>query len=85
MRKQHGDGWGPLDRLTILGPVCKDGLVIAVAALCFLVGGLDACQALTGRRVSKRPSRRSDEKMRRQSAIAAVVLGALGLIGLVVG
>ena len=44
------------------------------------LAGLDGYQAITGKRVNKRPSRRTDAQMRRQSAIAAVVLGVLGLI-----
>ena len=45
-----------------------------------LIASLDGYQAMTGRRLSKRPSRRSDEQMRKQSAIAAVVLTVLALI-----
>jgi hypothetical protein len=44
------------------------------------IAALDAYQAITGRRLSKRPSRRSDEQMRKQSAIAAVMLTVLALI-----
>ena len=44
------------------------------------IAALDGYQAITGRRLSKRPSRRSDEQMRKQSAIAAVVLTLLALV-----
>ena len=54
-----------------------------VVAVCLFVAGVNAYQAITGKRVSKRPSRRTDQQMRRQSAIAAVVLGLLGLLDLV--
>jgi hypothetical protein len=50
-----------------------------------VIGTLDAYQALTGNRVSKRPSRRSDAEMRRQSAIAAAVLLPVGLLSVVAG
>jgi dolichol kinase len=54
-----------------------DGLFV-VAML--VVAALDGYQAITGRRLSKRPSRRSDEQMRKQSAIAAVVLTVLAVV-----
>lgn len=47
---------------------------VVVLAACRALAGLDAYQAITGRRVSKRPSQRSDQQMRRQSAMAAIVL-----------
>ncbi len=47
---------------------------LAVLAPVFLLACLNAYQALTGNRISKQPSRRSDEEMRVQSAIAAVAL-----------
>jgi hypothetical protein len=50
----------------------------------FLLAILNSYQALTGKRISKRPSRRSDEEMRRQSAIAAVVLGIVGILSVLV-
>jgi hypothetical protein len=49
---------------------------------CLLLAALNAYQAMTGRRVSKRPSQRTDRQMRRQSAIAAVALGVLGILAL---
>jgi hypothetical protein len=54
-------------------------LIIALVG-CIALAGADAYQAVTGRRLSKRPSRRTDEVMRRQSAIAAAVLAGLGLV-----
>ena len=61
-------------------------LIVALAAL--MLGGMNAYQAVTGRRLSRRPSTRSDQQMRRQSAIAAVVLIGMAtvvLIGLAIG
>jgi hypothetical protein len=49
-----------------------------------VVAVLDAYQAVTGRRLSKRASRRTDRQMRVQSAIAAVVLGACCVFELIV-
>ncbi len=57
--------------------------LVLVAAVALIA--LNAYQAVTGRRVSKRPSQRSDQQMRRQSAIAVVVLGLLLLAVVVVG
>ncbi len=56
-------------------------LLIVVPAL--VVGGADAYQAVTGHRLSKRPSVRSNRRMRVESAIAAVVLIALSVTVLV--
>jgi hypothetical protein len=59
-------------------------VVVAVfSGLALALAALDAYQAITGTRVSKQPSWRSDEQMRRQSAIAAGVLGILGVVGLI--
>jgi hypothetical protein len=44
------------------------------------IASLDAYQAITGRRLSKRPSRRSDQELRKQSAITAIVLTLLALV-----
>ena len=57
---------------------------IAVIVLCFGLAAADAYQAVTGRRLSKRPSRRTDQQMRRQSAIAAALLILLGVIEIVI-
>jgi hypothetical protein len=57
--------------------VLLDALFVVVM---LVIASLDAYQAITGRRLSKRPSRRTDEQMRRQSAIAAVVLTFLALV-----
>jgi hypothetical protein len=54
-------------------------LLLATAALAMA----DGYQAVTGKRLSKRPSRRTDDQMRRQSAIAAIVLGLM-LVPLIV-
>ncbi|WP_412735981.1 hypothetical protein [Krasilnikovia sp. MM14-A1259] len=57
------------------------GLVLRIAsALCLVLAGLNGYQAITGRRLSKAPSRRDDRTMRRQSAVAAVVLGIVGML-----
>ena len=56
--------------------------MFVLIAACLALAVLNAYQAITGRRVSKRPSQRTDEQMRRQSAIAAMVLGILGLLAL---
>ena len=56
------------------------GLVIATLTLA--LAAVNGYQAVTGKRVTSKPSRRTDEQMRRQSAIAAVVLGVLGLLEL---
>ena len=56
-------------------------LIVALAAL--VLGGMNAYQAVTGRRLSRRPSTRSDQQMRRQSAIAAVVLIGLATVVLI--
>jgi len=60
--------------------VLLNGVVLIA---CQLIAAVDGYQAVTGRRVSKRPSRRTDQEMRRQSAIAAVVLTGLAVILLV--
>jgi hypothetical protein len=46
--------------------------MVAVPAL--ILGGMNLYQAVTGKRLSKKPSVRTDAVMRRQSAIAATVL-----------
>jgi hypothetical protein len=52
------------------------GIVLIVAiAICVLNG----YQAVTGRRVSRRPSQRSDHQMRVQSAIAAFLFGVISV------
>ena len=51
-----------------------------IGACALALGALDGYQAVTGNRVSRRPSRRTDEQMRRQSAIAAAVLAPMGLL-----
>ena len=56
-------------------------VLVLLAALA--LGLMNAYQAVTGRRLSKRPSVRSDRQMRRQSAIGAVVLIGLALAPLV--
>jgi hypothetical protein len=58
-------------------------VLMVVIAVCLVVAALNAYQAVTGLRVSKRPSRRTDRQMRVQSAIAAIVLSAMS-VGLVV-
>lgn len=55
-------------------------LLRIVSAPCLVLAGLNAFQAITGRRLSKAPSRRDDHTMRRQSAVAAGVLGIVGLL-----
>ena len=52
--------------------------VVALAAL--TLGGMNLFQAVTGKRLSKKPSTRSDAVMRRQSAIAGAVLVVLGVL-----
>jgi hypothetical protein len=52
------------------------------AVFCLAIGGLDGYQAITGRRLSKRPSRRTDHQMRVQSTIAAVALVFVGGLAL---
>jgi hypothetical protein len=66
----------PSDNVTVILKV--------VVAVGLVVAAVDGYQAITGRRVSKRPSRRTDRQMRVQSAIAAIVLSAMcvGLIAL---
>jgi hypothetical protein len=49
-------------------------LLLFAAMPVLVVALLDLYPAVTGRRVSKKPSRRTDAEMRRQSAIAGVVL-----------
>jgi hypothetical protein len=59
-------------------------VILKVAiALGLMVAALDGYQAITGRRVSKRPSRRTDHQMRVQSAVAAIVLSAICVGGLI--
>jgi hypothetical protein len=63
-------------------------LLVGITALVLglLVGGINLYQAVTGKRVSKKPSRRSDAVMRRQSAIAAaVMIIACGLLTVMMG
>lgn len=55
-------------------------LLRIASAPCLALAGLNAYQAITGRRLSKAPSRRDDRTMRRQSAVAAIVLGILGVL-----
>jgi len=57
---------------------------VVVAGLCLFLGAVDGYQAVTGRRVTKRRSRRTDAQMRRQSAIAAIVLLAGAVVALTV-
>lgn len=61
-------------------------ILTVVSAVGLVVAALDGYQAVTGRRLSKRPSRRTDRQMRVQSAIAAIVLSAMcvGLIALII-
>lgn len=56
--------------------------VSLVALAGAVLGSLNAYQAITGRRISKKPSVRTDAQMRRQSAVAAIVL--LGMSALIV-
>jgi hypothetical protein len=51
-------------------------LLLSGVVLAVVVASLDLFQAVTGRRVSTKPSKRTDSEMRRQSAIAAAVLFA---------
>jgi hypothetical protein len=51
---------------------------VALGAL--VLGGMNLFQAVTGRRLSKRPSRRSDAVMRRQSAIAGTALVTMAVL-----
>ncbi|WP_163571255.1 hypothetical protein [Fodinicola feengrottensis] len=51
---------------------------------CVFLAGLNAYQAITGRRLSKAPSGRDQQTMRRQSSIAAVVLGLVAVVGFAV-
>jgi hypothetical protein len=53
---------------------------VILLAVGIVIVALDGYQAVTGRRVSRRPSRRTDREMRVQSAIAAVVFGFLCLL-----
>ena len=55
-------------------------LWIVIALLGLLLGSANAYQAVTGRRLSKTPSVRSDYEMRRQSTIAASILLPLTLL-----
>jgi hypothetical protein len=61
-------------------------ILTVVSAVGLVVAALDGFQAVTGRRLSKRPSRRTDRQMRVQSAVAAIVLSAMcvGLIALII-
>jgi hypothetical protein len=69
------------------GSIRQSGTMLLAVALagCVALGLADAYQAVTGKRLSKRPSTRTDEQMRRQSAIAAVVLISLAALALIVG
>lgn len=49
-------------------------VLILLAMATAILGSLNAYQAITGRRVSRKPSVRTDEQVRRQSAGASVVL-----------
>jgi hypothetical protein len=71
MRADARRGWRDDTRVLLNG-------VVLVA--CLALAALDGYQAVTGRRLSKRPSRRTDEEMRRQSAIAAVLLTLLAVV-----
>jgi hypothetical protein len=51
-------------------------LVVIAIVICVLNG----YQAVTGQRVSRRPSRRSDQQMRVQSAIVAVLFGVISVL-----
>jgi threonine/homoserine/homoserine lactone efflux protein len=51
-------------------------LLIVAIVICVLNG----YQAVTGRRVSRRPNRRSDHQVRVQSAIAAVLFGVISVL-----
>jgi uncharacterized membrane protein YidH (DUF202 family) len=53
---------------------------VILLAVGIVIVALDGYQAVTGRRVSRRPSRRTDREMRVQSAIAAVVFGFICLL-----
>ena len=59
-------------------------LKVMVLLGALVLGLMNAYQAVTGRRLSKRPSVRADGQMRRQSAIAAAVLIGLALVPLLV-
>ena len=52
-------------------------ILLVLGMVIFVLNGY---QAVTGRRVSRRPSRRTDREMRVQSAIAAVVFGVICLL-----
>ncbi|MEV4641170.1 hypothetical protein AB0J80_27890 [Actinoplanes sp. NPDC049548] len=59
------------------------GLLLRIVSVpCLVLAGLNAYQAITRRRLSKAPSRRDDRTMRRQSAVAAVVLGLVGVLAI---
>ncbi|WP_412738638.1 hypothetical protein [Krasilnikovia sp. MM14-A1259] len=60
-------------------PVILAGIAVLMSGS---VAGLNAYQAITGRRLSKAPSKRDDATMRRQSAIAALLLGTLAVLGI---
>jgi hypothetical protein len=53
---------------------------IFLLASCFGLLVANAYQAITGRRLSKRPSRRSDEQVRRESTVASAFLAILLLL-----
>ena len=55
-------------------------VTIVFGAVGLVVGGMNLYQAVTGSRLSKKSSLRSDETMRRQSAIAAAVLLPLAVL-----
>lgn len=49
-------------------------LLIVGAVPALVLALLDGYQAVTGRRLSKKPSVRTDRRMRQESAVAALVL-----------
>ena len=56
----------------VLALISLAALFAALFAL--VLGGMNLYQAITGNRLSKKPSTRSDAVMRRQSAIAGTIL-----------
>jgi hypothetical protein len=60
-------------------------LLFAVSLPTAVLASLNGYQAVTGRRLSKSPSRRDDATMRRQSIIAAILLGGLTLMAWLLG
>jgi len=53
---------------------------ILLLAACVVFSALHGYRAIAGNRLSKKPSRRSDEEVRLQSALAAVFSAILGLL-----